>query len=98
MFGGFVLAAVDTVLRERLGLQELTIRKGMVCAQSVGTAVSLVLFGLARSPAAAAAALCLKEAAALCYALGVAVNYLEVGGANTAVLKAVGNTLANVPG
>ena len=98
MGGGFVLAAVDTLLREKLQLSELAIRRAMVLTQSMGTAAALVLFGMARTPAGATVALCVKEAGTLCYSLGVAVNYLEVGAANTALLKAVGNTMANVPG
>ena len=70
----------------------------MVSAQSLGTACALCWFGAARTPLGAACGLMLKEASSLCYGTGVAVNYLEVGGQNTALLKAVGNTLANVPG
>ena len=55
MFGGFFLAAVDTLLREKLRLPELTIRRIMVLCQSFGTATALLLFGLARTPAGAAA-------------------------------------------
>ena len=58
----------------------------------------LVLFGLAQSPLAAAVAYAGITGGHCFRGSGASANYYEVGGRDTAMINAVGNTVANVPG
>jgi hypothetical protein len=58
----------------------------------------LVLFSLARTPAAAALAYAGITGGHCFRGSGASANYYEVGGRDTAMINAVGNTFANVPG
>ena len=58
----------------------------------------MLLFGLARGPALASLAMCLVRSGDCLHNSGYNVNYLEVGGKDTAALSAVGNCLASAPG
>ena len=58
----------------------------------------LVLFSLARSPSAAALAYAGITGGHCFRGSGASANYYEVGGRDTAMINAVGNTFANIPG
>lgn len=57
-----------------------------------------MLFGLARSPVLAAAAYAGITGGHCFRGSGASANYYEVGGKDTAMINAVGNTVANLPG
>ena len=70
----------------------------MTAFGSVVQAVFLVLFGMAQTPLLAALAYGGITGGHCFRGSGAAANYFEVGGKDTAMLNAVGNTVSNVPG
>jgi sugar phosphate permease len=90
-------AAVMPALKARLEPSQLVTRRWATYAYAAGQTAALLLFCHARSAAVATGALCLKAMADAPASLGVGSSYLDVGGrANSGVLTAVGNTVANV--
>ena len=67
----------------------VTIRRGMTAFGSSVQAMFLVLFGLARAPAAATAAYAGITAGHCFRGSGASANYYEVGGQDTAMINAV---------
>jgi ACS family sodium-dependent inorganic phosphate cotransporter len=97
LVGNILIAMLESFLVSRK-VGELAIRKGASTLAAATQAVSIVLFGLARTPFAAMLAYCGVVGGGCLHNSGYAPNYLEVGGPDTGVVSAVGNTLANVPG
>lgn len=90
-------AAVESAMLAR-STSTLALRRAACVAASLTQALGMLMFGLARSPALASAAMCLVRSGDCLHNSGYNVNYLEVGGKDTAVLSAVGNCLASAPG
>lgn len=97
LVGNILVAMLESFLVSR-GVGELAIRKGASTLAAASQSVSIVLFGLARTPLAAMLAYCGVVGGGCLHNSGYGPNYLEVGGPDTGVVSAVGNTLANVPG
>ena len=76
----------------------LTIRKVMVALNAVGNSACMLGFGAARTPLQGGVAFTSAEVFSATAASGYNPNYREVGGDDTAVVAALGNTLANVTG
>lgn len=76
----------------------LTIRKIMVALNAVGNSACMLGFGAARTSLQGAVAFTSAEVFTATAAAGYNPNYREVGGNDTAVVAALGNTLANVTG
>jgi MFS family permease len=98
VFGGVVAPAIEVGLL-RSGWTPLSVRRVVGSAGSFLQAGSLALFGLVRSPVLGAALVsannffkCLTNDG------GYQTNYIEVGGPDTGVLYATGQTVANIPG
>ena len=90
-------ASVESLLLAR-GTSILGLRRAACVIASLTQSLGMLLFGLARSPALASLAMCLVRSGDCLHNSGYNVNYLEVGGKDTAVLSAVGNCLASAPG
>ena len=90
-------ASVESLLLAR-GTSTLGLRRAACAAASLTQACGMLLFGLARGPALASLAMCLVRSGDCLHNSGYNVNYLEVGGKDTAALSAVGNCLASAPG
>lgn len=90
-------ASVESHLLAR-GTSILGLRRAACAAASLTQACGMLLFGLARGPALASLAMCLVRSGDCLHNSGYNVNYLEVGGKDTAALSAVGNCLASAPG
>ena len=97
LVGNILVAMLESLLVSR-GVGELAIRKGASMLAAVSQAVSIVLFGMARTPLTAMLAYCGVVGGGCFHNSGYGPNYLEVGGPDTGVVSAVGNTLANAPG
>lgn len=97
LVGNILVAMLESLLVSR-GVGELAIRKGASTLAAISQAASIVMFGLARTPLSAMLAYCGVVGGGCLHNSGYAPNYLEVGGPDTGVVSAVGNTLANVPG
>ena len=90
-------AAVETAMLAAK-IPVLTIRKLMVALNAAGNSVCLLGFGAATTPLQGAVAFAAAEVFSGTAASGYNPNYREVGGDDTAVVAALGNTLANVTG
>lgn len=90
-------ASMESLLLAR-GTSILGLRRAACVAASLTQSLGMLLFGLARSPVLASLAMCLVRSGDCLHNSGYNVNYLEVGGKDTAVLSAVGNCLASAPG
>jgi ACS family sodium-dependent inorganic phosphate cotransporter len=90
-------ASAESLLLAR-GISTLTLRRAACVAASLTQALGMLLFGLARSPALASLAMCMVRSGDCLHNSGYNVNYLEVGGKDTALLSAVGNCAASAPG
>ena len=95
--GGFGVAAVESAMVLKK-IPTLTIRKLMVVLNALGNSTSLMWFGYAKTPQGAALAFTVAELFGCLQTSGYNPNYREVGGEDTAVVAAVGNTAANVTG
>lgn len=94
---GFVAATAEAALL-RAGVPLITIRK---CAQALCAswrAAALITFGLVRTPRAAAIAINIEALGQCLHHSGYSANMIEVAGADTATLNAIGNTGAQVCG
>jgi hypothetical protein len=82
----------------RAGVPLLTVRKIAGLGGSVLHAIFLLAFGLVKTPRQSMLAYCGVTATQCVYGSGHIPNYMEVGGSDVGVMKAVGNTVANAPG
>jgi hypothetical protein len=94
LIGGFVAAGAESALL-KMGVAQIKIRKRAQMFAAIGQSTFMVLFPFCRS--APLAALCINADTVCKSALqaGFNPNMIEVGGADTATLNAVGNTMGN---
>ena len=97
MIGNVVVGVAESVLLKR-GMDLLAIRKKMSWIGHGMQGSALVLFALSPSPFLALVGYFFLRLGQCFHGSGANASYLEVGGQDTAVLMAVGNTLATVPG
>lgn len=90
-------ASAESLLLAR-GTSILRLRRAACVVASLTQALGMLLFGCARTPALASLGMCMVRSGDCLHNSGYNVNYLEVGGKDTAVLSAVGNCLASAPG
>eukprot|EP01052_Picozoa_sp_SAG31_P027534 SAG31_NODE_2584_length_5434_cov_3.784067_4_plen_447_part_00 len=96
VIGNFGAAAIEAAMLSA-GYSALQIRRLMTAVASAASAACVVVFGLARTPAAAATAYSAVLASTCLHGSGWSQSYMEVGGKDTAVLNGLGNTIANSP-
>ncbi len=96
-FATFFTAAIEDVAL-RAGVPLLTVRKIAGLGGSCLHAIFLLAFGLVKTPRQSMLAYCGVTATQCVYGSGHIPNYMEVGGGDVGVMKAVGNTVANAPG
>lgn len=96
-FSGFIAAGVEGALLKR-SVPLLTIRKGAQALCASWRAAALLAFGMVRSPRAAAIAINIEALGQCLHHSGYSANMIEVAGADTATLNALGNTGAQVCG
>jgi sugar phosphate permease len=94
LIGGFVAAGTESALLKK-GVAQIKIRKRAQLLAAIGQSTFMVLFPFCRS--APLAALCINADSVFlnCVQAGFNPNMIEVGGADTATLNAVGNTMGN---
>ena len=80
------------------GMDLLAIRKRFSMAGTLTQAASSLLFVLAPTPLFACACSCGQYIGMSFHGSGFSANYLEVGGKDTALMYAVGNAIASIPG
>lgn len=93
----FLVGALENRMRSG-GMPLLQIRKKMNLAGSVVQAVCTLLFAVSPTALLACAANCGVQVGSSLQGSGYSANYYEVGGPDTALLYAVGNALASIPG
>jgi hypothetical protein len=90
-------ATLETTL-QRLGIKQLTIRRGVCLINNAIQAACCLGFGLSQTPRMATlmnCGVCLCD----CFqGIGFSQNYYEVGGPDTAILTSVGNVFASLGG
>ncbi len=94
---GFVAAAAEAALLKS-GVRLIRIRK---CAQLLCASwrsAALIVFGVVRTPLAAAIAINIEALGQCLHHSGYSANMIEVAGADTATLNAIGNTGAQICG
>eukprot|EP01051_Picozoa_sp_SAG22_P000662 SAG22_NODE_19_length_32182_cov_39.206963_19_plen_229_part_00 len=95
--GNGLAAAAETFLLRR-GMLLLQIRRALSWVGHGMQAGALLLFVLARTPMVATVGYFFLRLGQCFHGSGANASYLEVGGPDTAILMAVGNTLASIPG
>ena len=95
-FANVGAAAIESLLLRR-GVERLTLRRLACVAASGMQALGMLAMAAARSPMLVSAAMCCVRAGDCLHNSGYNVSYLEVGGASTALLSAVGNCVASAP-
>ena len=93
----FIIGSIENKMRKR-GTSLIQIRKRFSMLGTVTQAVSALLFVLAPTPLLACAASCCQYVGQSFHGSGFSANYLEVGGKDTALMYAVGNSIASIPG
>ena len=95
--GNFMGATLETTL-QKLGIKQLTIRRGVCLINNAIQAACCLGFGLSQTPRMATlmnCGVCLCD----CFqGIGFSQNYYEVGGPDTAILTSVGNVFASLGG
>ena len=93
----FIIGSVENRMRDG-GATLLAVRKRFSMLGTLTQAVSAVLFVLAPTPILACAAACCQYIGMSFHGSGFSANYLEVGGKDTALMYAVANAIASIPG
>jgi glutaredoxin len=93
----FTFGAVEAAMVAK-GVPLLTIRKLATAVASVLQSSFAILFGMTRSPVMAAIYYNLVVGVYGIHHAGFSSNLIEVGGEDTAIMNAIANNLANVPG
>ena len=95
--GNFAGATLETTL-QKMGFQQLNIRKGVCLINNTIQGACCLGFGLSKTPLTATimnCGVCLCD----CFqGIGFSQNYYEVGGPDTAILTSVGNVFASLGG
>jgi hypothetical protein len=94
---GFIAAAVEGALLKS-GVPLITIRKSAQALCATWRTVALIVFGMVKTPRAAAIAINIEALGQCLHHSGYSANMIEVAGADTATLNAIGNTGAQVCG
>lgn len=93
----FSFGALEALMVQK-GVPLLTIRKSATVLASTLQSAFAILFGLTKSPTMAAVYYNLVVAVYGIHHAGFSSNLIEVGGEDTAIMNAIANNLANVPG
>lgn len=97
VFGAFVIAALENSLSAR-GHSLATVQKLFTGFGAVLEFVFLTAFAVAKRPMQATVAYCCVVVGHLLHGSGFYTNFQDVGGKDSAILWAVSNPLANIPG
>lgn len=95
--GNFLGATLETTL-QRMGIKQLTIRRGVCFINNFIQAGACLGFGLSKTPLTATVMNCIACLCDCFQGIGFSQNYYEVGGPDTAILTSVGNVFASLGG
>ena len=91
----FILGAVDYLLTAR-GWPKITLHRLNVGIGASLQALTLLVFGLSKSPAIATAAVCVNKVCHNMVGSWLSQGYMEIGGEDSGALKAYGTTACNL--